>query len=89
MQCKRYLTESDVTSVSERSDDEARRIAQVLVVVAELSVADVGETVVHLYIPPTNNNVMHLKQTCITLNNWCKTNLNNQTFLKKKVLFCK
>lgn len=61
MQYKRYLTESDVTSVSERSDDEARSIAQVLVVVAELSVADVGETVVHLYIPPINNNVMHLK----------------------------
>lgn len=60
MQYKRYLTESNVTSVSERSDDEARSIAQVLVVVAELSVADVGETVVHLYIPPTNNNVMHL-----------------------------
>lgn len=55
MQYKRYLTESDVTSVSERSDDEARSIAQVLVVVAELSVTDVGETVVHLYIPPTNN----------------------------------
>lgn len=48
MQYKRYLTESDVTSVSERSDDEARSIAQVLVVVAELSVADVGETVVNL-----------------------------------------
>lgn len=56
-----YLTKSDVTSVSERSDDEARSIAQVLVVVAELSVADVGKTVVNLYIPPTNNNVMHLK----------------------------
>lgn len=61
MQYKRYLTESDVTSVSERSDDKARSIAQVLVVIAELSVADVGETVIHLYIPPTNNNVMHLK----------------------------
>lgn len=45
------LSQCDVATVGERSDDEARGVAQVLVVVKELSIADIGETVIHFVIP--------------------------------------
>ena len=39
------LGESDVTSIGERGDDESWRVAQILVRVDELCVANVGVTI--------------------------------------------
>ena len=47
-----HLCEGDVAAVGERGDDQPRRVAQVLVAVAQLGVTDVGEAVPHLVIPP-------------------------------------
>lgn len=48
------LSESDIASVRERGDDQAGSVAEILVVVTELSIADVGKAVVDLRVPPAN-----------------------------------
>ena len=45
------LREGDVASVGERRDDEAGRVAQILVRVDELSVANVGVTIQFRVVP--------------------------------------
>ena len=46
------LREGDVAAVGERGDDEAARVAHVLVAVDELGVGDVDEAVAKLLVPP-------------------------------------
>ena len=47
-----YLGQSDVASVGQGGDDEPGGVAEVLVPVLELGVADVGEAVELVLVPP-------------------------------------
>ena len=46
------LSEGDVTTIGQRSDDQTRLIAQILVSITKLGVANVGETILFLVVPP-------------------------------------
>lgn len=46
-----YLSQCNVAAISQRRNDKSRSVTQIFVIVEELGVTNVGETVVQIVIP--------------------------------------